>query len=77
MTAPVQPSEPAVPVTAAKTVVASIGATLAALTTALTVVSLAVNDGQLDGGEVGGLLTAAFILVTTVYGVWRVPNERK
>ena len=70
-----QPSQPSVDVTAAKAVVAGIGATITALLGALTVVSVAVNDGQLDGGEIGGLITTAITLITTVYGVWKVPNQ--
>lgn len=77
MTSPVDTSQPVVKVTAAKSVVAGIGATLTAFTTSLTVASLAVNDGQLDGGEIGGLVTAGLVLVSTVYGVWKVRNHPK
>ena len=70
-------TQPVVEVTAAKTVVASVGATLTAFQVALTVVSLAFNDGQLDGGEIGGLVTSGITLVMTVYGVWKVRNQPK
>lgn len=60
-----------------KALVAGFGATLTALTTALATVSLAVGDDVVDAQEYGALTTAAVVLVTTVYGVWRVPNPPK
>lgn len=77
MSAPVNGSTPVVDVTAAKAWVAGVGSTLAALQGALTVVSLAANDGQFDGGEIGGLVTTAITLVLTVWRVWATPNVRK
>lgn len=60
----------------AKAWVAAIGGTLTAATTALAAVSLALADDAIDVAEVGALATAAATLVGTVYGVWRVENEK-
>jgi fatty acid/phospholipid biosynthesis enzyme len=59
----------------AKTVAAAIGGTLTALSVALTVVQLALGDGNIDAGEVGTLASAAVTLVGTVYAVWRTENK--
>jgi fatty acid/phospholipid biosynthesis enzyme len=59
----------------AKTVAAAIGSTLTALSVALTVVQLALGDGNIDAGEVGTLASAAVTLVGTVYAVWRTENK--
>lgn len=75
MTSPIKTPEPIVEVTAAKAWVAAVGATLVALQGAVTVVSLAANDGQFDGGEIGGLVTTAITLVLTVWRVWATPNK--
>lgn len=75
MTAPVNGSQPSVDVTAAKAWVAGVGATLAAIQGAFTVVSLAANDGQFDTGEIAGLASTAVTLVLTVWRVWATPNR--
>lgn len=67
---------PTVPVTtAAKAWVAGIGSTLTAIQTALAVAMLVASDGQLDGGEIGTLVTAGITMVATVYGVWKTTNQ--
>ena len=63
--------------TAGKAVVAGIGATLTALTTALAAVQVALDDGALDAAEYGAVVTAGVVLVSTIYAVWRTPNRVK
>lgn len=63
--------------TAAKARAAAIGATLTALATAWAVVSVALNDGKIQGGEVSLLVTTAVTLVGTIYAVWKTPNQVK
>jgi hypothetical protein len=62
--------------TKAKAVVAAIGTTATAVTTALATVSVAVGDDAIDVSEVGVILTAVASLVSTVYGVWKTTNRR-
>jgi hypothetical protein len=61
--------------TAAKTLVAMLGTTLTAITTALATVELVLTDDRVDLTEYGTLATAVVSLVGTVYAVWRVPNH--
>lgn len=61
--------------TSAKAITAAIGATLTALLTALATVTVAVGDDAIDAGEIISLTTAAATLATTVYAVWKIPNE--
>lgn len=58
----------------AKAWAAALGGTLAALTTFWAVLGPALDDGNLDAGEVGPLATAVVVLLGTVYAVWRVRN---
>jgi hypothetical protein len=58
-----------------KAIVAGLGATLTALTTALATVSLAVGDDAIDASEVGSLASAIVSLIVTIGAVWRVPNK--
>jgi len=62
--------------TKAKAVVAAIGTTATAVTTALATVSVAVGDDAIDVTEVGSIFTAVVALVSTVYGVWKTTNRR-
>lgn len=68
---------PTIPTKATKAIVAAVGATLTALTTWLAAVAVAVGDDAIDMQEVGALLLATITLGSTIYGVWRVPNNRK
>lgn len=68
-------TQPAVKVTGAKAVVAAVGGTLTALTTALATVSVVVGDDAIDITEVGALVVAGGTLVSTVYGVWKTRNK--
>lgn len=61
--------------TATKTIVAMIGTSLTAVTTALATVELVLSDDKVDLTEYGTLATAVVSLVGTVYAVWRVPNK--
>ena len=61
--------------TAAKAIVAALGTTLTALTTALATVSVVLSDDAIDLPEVSALVTAAVTLTATVYGVWRTHNK--
>lgn len=66
---------PNLPVTKpTKAIVAGIGTTLTALTTALATVSVAVGDDVVDASEVGAIVTALITAGVTVWAVWRVPN---
>lgn len=69
------PNLPPVKTTKAKTVVAAVGTTLTALTTAIAAVNVALSDNSLDGNDYLSLAVAATTLVSTIYGVWRVPNK--
>jgi hypothetical protein len=55
--------------------VAAIGATIQAASVSWVTVEIAASDGVFDGNEIGSLTTAAFVLVSTVLAVWRVPNS--
>lgn len=59
----------------AKAVVAAIGSTLTALTSALATVTLVLDDDAVDLNEISSLITAVVVLGATVWAVWRVPNE--
>ena len=61
--------------TTAKAVVAAIGATLTAASTANAAVQLALQDGSLGADEIGSVTAALVVLGTTVWAVWRVPNQ--
>lgn len=61
--------------TKAKAVVAGIGTTLTALTTALATVSVALSDDALDLAEISAVLTALLTAGATIYAVWRTPNK--
>lgn len=63
--------------TAAKAVVAAVGATATAVATAVAAVQVVLADSSLDMGEYGTIVTAVVTLVATVYGVWRTPNRPK
>lgn len=63
--------------TPAKAIVAAVGTTLTALTTALATVQLVTNDDAIDLSEWGTLTTAAVTLAATIYAVWRTPNKAK
>lgn len=58
-----------------KAIVAAIGATLTAFTTALASVNVALADNTLDASDYGSLALAGAVLLSTVYAVWRVPNR--
>lgn len=68
---------PSVPTKGTKAIVAAVGVTLTALTTWLAAVAVAVGDDAIDFEEIGALVLATLTLASTVYGVWRVPNEPK
>lgn len=68
-------STPVRKTTSTKAIVAGIGGTLAAIITALMVLGSALEDGNIGAGEVAGLVTAVVVMVSTIYGVWRVPNK--
>lgn len=61
--------------TKAKAVTAAIGTTLTALTTALASVNIALSDNKLDGSDYGSLALALVTLLSSIYAVWRVPNQ--
>jgi len=61
--------------TKAKAWVAGIGSTLTAIVVAIGVLSGALQDNKIDGGEIATLISTAVTLVGTVYSVWRVPNK--
>lgn len=58
-----------------KAIAAGIGSTLTALSVALTVIQLVIDDGRVDVGEYTTLFTAAVTLVGTVYAVWKTENK--
>lgn len=68
---------PAVPVKAAKAVVAAIGTTATAVTTWVAAVTVVASDDAIDVGEVSAILAATIALGSTVYGVWRTVNKPK
>jgi hypothetical protein len=59
----------------AKAVVAAIGSTLTALSTAAATASVVLGDDKIDLGEISTITTAVVSLVATIYAVWRVPNQ--
>ncbi len=59
----------------AKAVVAAIGTTLTALTTAAATASVVLDDDKIDLTEVSAITTAVVALVGTVYGVWKTVNR--
>jgi hypothetical protein len=60
----------------AKALVAALGTSLTAATTALAVVSTALGDDAIDVTEIGSITSAIFSFGLTVYAVWRVPNTK-
>lgn len=69
-------TQPTTPKTkSTKAIVAAIGGTLTALTTALASVNVALSDNTLDSSDYSSLALAIVTLVSTVYAVWRVPNK--
>ncbi len=60
-------------VTNAKAIMAAVGGTLTALTTALATAQVVLADDAVDLGEVSTVLLALVTLGTTVYGVWKAP----
>lgn len=59
--------------TTAKTVVATMTTVLGVFTLFGTMIS----DGLLTWGEGGTLIGAVITAGTTIYGVWRIPNQAK
>lgn len=61
--------------TKAKTYAAAVGGTLTALMSAVATAQVVLDDGALDIGEYGLIATAVATLASTVYAVWRTPNQ--
>lgn len=59
----------------AKAVVAAIGGTLTALTTAVATATVVLDDDAVDLAEVTTITTAVVTLISTVYGVWKTVNR--
>lgn len=66
-----------IPTKPAKAVVAAVGATLTAVTSAWATVTVAMSDDAIDVAEVGSLVTLALSLAGTVWGVWKTRNAPK
>lgn len=56
--------------------VAALGGTLTAVNTFLATVTLAVGDDAISLEEVSSLTAAVVSLAGTVYGVWKVDNNK-
>ncbi len=61
--------------TPAKAIVAGIGTTLTALSTAVATATLVLDDDRVDLAEVTSITTALVTLGATVYGVWWTRNR--
>lgn len=58
-----------------KALVAAVGTTLTALSTALATISLVVGDDAIDVTEIGSVASAVAAAGGTIYGVWRAYNR--
>lgn len=60
-----------------KAVISAIGTTLTAAMTAWAAFEVAMSDGVWAMEEYGTVTSAVVLAVSTIYSVWRVPNQAK
>lgn len=63
--------------TAAKAIMAGIGATATAIGSAAATASVVLADDKVDFTEYGTIATAVALLIGTIYAVWKTPNKPK